>query len=286
MVPRVSNINNCKKKVAFKLGIMQGRLVPDENNKVQSFPRKRWKNEFKIANILGFKNIEYTVDFKDIYKNPINSANGRKEIKELMKKYKIVINSLTADFFMQRPFFKKGNYQYFELVKLICNNSKKIGVKYIIIPLVDNSSLKYANKENLFKSFLNLNKILDKNKQKILFELDLNPKQICKFISRYPKKKFGINYDLGNSASLGYKFENEKIYFNRVDNIHLKDRKYKGKTVRFGEGDANFIKLFKYLKKIKYKKNLIFQHARNKYDKKEAILNYNFVKNKIKESGL
>ena len=34
----------------IKLGFMQGRLVPPEQNKIQSFPWKNWDKEFKIAN--------------------------------------------------------------------------------------------------------------------------------------------------------------------------------------------------------------------------------------------
>ena len=40
-----------------------------------------------------------------------------------------------------------------------------------------------------------------------------------------------INYDTGNSASLGFKIADEKIYFNRVYNVQRKNF-YKGKTVK------------------------------------------------------
>ena len=35
--------------------------------------------------------------------------------------------------------------------------------------------------------------------------------------------KVGINYDTGNSAGLGYDFNNEIKYFKYVKNIHIKD---------------------------------------------------------------
>ena len=61
---------------------------------------------------------------------------------------------------------------------------------------------------------------------------------------------------------MGFKLNEEKIYFNRVKNIHIKDRIYKGNTVKLGNGNCNFKKLFKFLNKINYKNNLILQTAK------------------------
>ena len=81
---------------------------------------------------------------------------------------------------------------------------------------------------------------------KILFEIDYSPKKTLKFINKFDDC-YGINYDTGNSASLGFKIADEKIYFNRVHNVHIKDRLYKGKTVKLGHGncDLKFIQYFK-----------------------------------------
>ena len=66
------------------------------------------------------------------------------------------------------------------------------------------------------------------------------------------KKYFGINYDTGNSASKGYDPIVElDLYGKYIDNIHLKDRIYKGSTVPLGEGNADFDTIFKKLKKRK-----------------------------------
>ena len=94
-------------------------------------------------------------------------------------------------------------------------------------------------------------------------------------------KKFGINYDTGNSASLGFDFNEEKKYFKYVHNIHIKDRIFRGQSVRLGKGDFNFKKFFLYIKKIKYKGNLILQTARSKKHIDEIILNRNFIKKLI-----
>ena len=58
------------------------------------------------------------------------------------------VTSITLDYFMQKPFFKKKDEKIIILNNLskIIKNSK-IGINKIIIPLVDNSSLKNSDEE-------------------------------------------------------------------------------------------------------------------------------------------
>ena len=48
------------KKINSKFGIMQGRLVPQESKKIQSFPWQGWKKEFQLC--------KKKVDFKFVQK--------------------------------------------------------------------------------------------------------------------------------------------------------------------------------------------------------------------------
>ena len=92
---------------------------------------------------------------------------------------------------------------------------------------------------------------------------------------------FGINYDIGNSSYFNYDVDDEfALYGKYIENIHIKDRKFRGKTVRLGEGNANFDKVHKNVKKINYKKNFILQTARSKSGNhvKEIKLNISFLK--------
>ena len=265
-----------------KLGFMQGRLVPAEDKMIQSFPWKNWKKEFEISSKLGLHLIEWTIDRKKFFQNPINTNNGRKEINNLKKKYKIKVESVTADFFMQSPFFKKNLKTEIKILKTFIKNCSKLKIKYIICPLVDNSSIENEFQEkNLINKLLKLNTLISKKKLKILFESDYSPIMLKNFIKKFPKKTFGINYDTGNSAGLGFDFEEEKKYFSRVKNIHIKDKKYKSSSVKIGTGDYNFTKFFNFLKKKKYNGNFIFQTARIRNNSKIKKYNINFLKKKI-----
>jgi len=267
-----------------KIGIMQGRLSPLYNNKIQSFPKYQWQKEFKKIRELKLNSIEWTLDHKEIIENPINTLEGKKKIIDLKKKYKINIKSLTGDCFMQNPFWKEKGIRRENLInilKLVLNNSSKIGVKKIILPLVDNGSINNNNQYNVLVSTLKkIIPLLKKNKQQILFELNFKPKKALRFIKKFNKKHFGINYDIGNSSSLGFKPKNEiKTYGNYIKNVHIKDRYFKGTTVRLGKGHANFNEVFINLKKKKYNGNFILQTARSKngLHKKEISMNLNFL---------
>lgn len=248
------------------IGFMQGRLSPVINKRIQIFPHKNWKNEFKKANEIGFSLIEWTIDTETLKNNPLFYKGKLKEILNLKKKYNFRIESLTLDYLMENPIWKKYEKKIFLNFKKIIENSAKIGIKNLIVPLVDKGSIK-SNKElkNLHKICKSIEKLLAKNKQRVLFEIDLPPSKVKNFILKFNKKLFGINYDLGNSASLNFDVSEEfKFYSNHIFNIHIKDRKLFGNTVALGKGNANLKKFFFELNKTKYKGNFILQTARSK----------------------
>ena len=270
--------------ISRDFGFMQGRLSPIFRNKIQSFPHNNWKNEFYWAKKLGFNHIEWTVDQYFINFNPISYSSGLEEIKNIKKITSIKINSLTADFIMDEPFFKSEfsiKYLIEKQLENIILNASKVGIKCFVVPLVDNAKIETNNqKKNIISFFRNLSSFIRKNKIKIAFEIDLRPKKVINFLDSIKDDNFGINFDTGNSASLDYDPEEEiKLYNNRIFNIHLKDRILNGNTVRFGSGNTNFNLIFEQLNRINYKKSFTIQMARSKSNK--HIQEIKFAKNYI-----
>ncbi len=262
---------------------MQGRLLPMIGNKIQAFPEKNWKKEFRKLKKLGIKKLEWTIDHKNFNKNPLIDFSQHKNIINLKKKYKININSVTCDCMMQKPFWKtKNNNKLLLDFKEIIVSCSRLKIKYIIIPLVDNGSIKKKKDEEYFvKKITEFNKLIKKHKVKVIFESDYEPFKLRQFIKKFNKNLFGINYDIGNSSYFNYDVDDEfALYGKYIENIHIKDRKFRGKTVRLGEGNANFDKVHKNVKKINYKKNFILQTARSKSGNhvKEIKLNISFLK--------
>ena len=255
----------------MKIGFIQGRLLDSEKkNTIQFFPSKNWKKEIKIAIKNKINLIEWTINLENIKKNPIYNEKLLHQLIEFKKKNNIKINSVTCDFFMQNPFYKlrnkKDKVKNLEILKKVINNGQKIGIQLFVLPLVDNSSIKNFHQEKELRSTLNDKKFLKllRKKSQILFESDYSPEKIIKFIKKFNLKKFGINYDTGNSACCDYDINKEKIYFKYVKNIHIKDRLKNGPSVRLGNGNWDYLTFFNILKKIKYNNNLILQTARVK----------------------
>jgi L-ribulose-5-phosphate 3-epimerase len=274
------------KKTFFKhLGITQGRHLKKIKKKIQLFPDKKWKYELRLFNQTKLRYIEWVVSIDNYHQNPICLKNGFKIINQNLRKNRIKCRSVDLDFIVKEdPLnFPDEDIRFFlKKIKLIAHNSIKIGVKYLILPFLENSSPN--NKARMNKLALLINKLREQTSKKIflLIETDLEPFKLQKFIKKM-KNKVYINYDIGNSASMNYDFEKEKKYFEFVKNIHLKDRIKNGSTIRFGLGNANFIKIFKYLAKSKNKFDFTLQPARSDTDNdiKEIKLNIKYLNNLI-----
>ena len=274
--------NNFKKN----LSITQGRHLKKIGRKIQLFPEKNWKKELKLFNKTKLNYIEWVVSKDNYYSNPLCYLNGYKTINKNLKKNKIICRSVDLDFIVKENPLKLSKERinlFLDKIKIISNNSLKVGIKYLIFPFLENASPR--GNMAMKKLFYILKKVrkVSSNKIIILVETDLKPKIVLKIVRKMRNKIF-INYDIGNSASKNYDFEEEKKYFKFVKNIHLKDRLKKGSTIRFGYGNANFDKLFKYLKKNKYNYDFTLQPARSKCNKdiKEIKLNIKYIEQLLK----
>ena len=59
------------------IGFMQGRLTPSIDGKIQSFPWNSWKDEFQISQSLNLRLMEWTLDYSNIYNNPMMLVDGK-----------------------------------------------------------------------------------------------------------------------------------------------------------------------------------------------------------------
>ena len=223
-----------KSKIKSRIGFMQGRLVPSEKKeRIQYFPEKNWKKEILLAKKNNYKLMEWTINIENIKKNPLFIKSEINGLKKYLKQNELKVESVTCDFFMQKPFFKnQKNKLILKFLKKIIINGQNLGIKYFVIPLVDQSSIKNKKQESLvIKNMKKIENILKKN-SKIVFEIDYSPARIIGFIRKFKSSKFRINYDTGNSAGLGYNFNLEKKYFKYVANVHLKDKKINSQSIR------------------------------------------------------
>ena len=266
-----------------KIGIMSGRLSEPLTKKIQEFPRNTWKYEFEKASVSGFRTIEWIFDAWN--KNPVMNNDGIDQIKHFSEQTDITINSLLADYFMEKKLFSVSEFDLqknLEVLRNLIKNSNRLGIKILEIPFVDSSSLK--TKEEQSQVLSNIEKIVPLLEEYDVFltlETDLPPTSFNALILSFNHPNIKANYDVGNSASLGYDMKEElNLYGDLIYNIHIKDRKYCGGTVPLGEGDVDFELFFNLLQKINYNSELIIQGARERSIKPEdtCIKYLQFVK--------
>jgi len=254
-----------------KIGFMQGRLSPLVDGKIQAFPWSSWQQEFPAAESLGLGLMEWTLDQERLYQNPLLTLQGQREIRSLCQAHQLAIPSLTGDCFMQAPFWKAQGPAKAELEVdfiAIARACSEIGIGTIVVPLVDNGGFENELQEDALVAFMLAQVDLFREiGLRIIFESDFVPSELARFISRLPADIFGVNYDIGNSAALGYKPEEEfAAYGHRILNVHVKDRVLGGTTVPLGTGNADFPTVFRLIREADYGGYLIMQTARAKDD--------------------
>jgi hexulose-6-phosphate isomerase len=250
-----------------RIGFMQGRLSPMVGGRIQAFPWEHWRAEFALARATGFDRMEWTLDAERIDENPLMTAAGRQEIRALSRTYGVTVPSLTGDFFMQAPFFRVSGAARgtrLDTLRRVIEACGALGIGLLVLPVVDDGRLRdEADRAALRDGLAALAPALDAADVVVVFESDLAPDDLAAWIAAYPPRRFGVNYDIGNSASLGFDPAAEfAAYGARVVNVHVKDRRRGGTTVPLGSGDADLEGVFRLLRRAGYRGNLILQTAR------------------------
>jgi L-ribulose-5-phosphate 3-epimerase len=260
-----------------RIGFMQGRLSAPVDGKIQAFPWNEWQEEFPRAKALGFGRMEWTIDQERLRENPLTTERGRAEILRLSLENAIEIPSLTGDCFMQAPFWKAIGQAREALVAdldLVLGSAAVLGIEFIVIPLVDKGKIEKSEQADvLLRTLLDRSPSLSKQGVKIVFESDLAPTALAQFIVQFPQDVFGVNYDIGNSAALGYDCGEEiAAYAAHILNVHVKDRLRGGTTVPLGAGAAELAKTIRLIEQAGYSGQYILQTARAADDNHASAL--------------
>jgi len=135
----------------------------------------------------------------------------------------------------------------------------------MVLPFVDDSAIE--TDAELWAATSALERVMPVAEEtgiEIHLETSLPPTRFAELLDRLPHPMIKVNYDLGNSASLGYHPCREfAAYGLRVGSVHIKDRIRGGSTVPLGTGDADPAALFDCLHAVDYSGDFILQVARD-----------------------
>jgi len=260
-----------------RIGFLQGRLSPPIEGRIQAFPWSCWRAEFPMGARNGFHFMEWTLDQHRLHENPLLNPAGQDEIGALSRHHGLTIPSLTADCFMQAPFWKAQGSERRALERdflAVVRACAAGGLTMVVVPLVDNGRLESAEQEDTLVTFLQQeSSLLEGEGVQVMFESDFGPSELARFIGRLDPALFGINYDIGNSAALGFNPEEEiAAYGRRILGVHVKDRALGGGTVPLGSGAADFDAVFGALQRVGYTGHYILQTARAADDDHVGVL--------------
>ena len=271
-----------------EIGIMQGRLSPRIDGKIQAYPASTWQKEFEIAQEIGYSAIEWIVEMP-VETNALMTDSGKAEIKKMIASTGVRIDYVCADIFMQQPLVrmtKDTKSQNKEYLSAILKNAKEVGAIGVEIPFVDNSSIKIENEKlefiDVMQDAFKLAKDLD---LKLSLETDLPPIEFRELLESIDLDHVQANYDIGNSASLGFDPREElEAYGLKILNVHVKDRKLGSTTVPLGTGNANINFVLQKLQEIGYRGGLTMQAARGENDVETAKEQLKYVRTLLNKS--
>jgi sugar phosphate isomerase/epimerase len=122
-----------------RIGVMQGRLSPRPENRLQAFPHQTWPEEFAQAKRLGFSYLEWIYEAERAAENPIASGAGRAAIRACAAESGLPVASVCADYFMIHRLTGGSKSQRSEhaaaLSELVCW-TRELGATRILLPLL------------------------------------------------------------------------------------------------------------------------------------------------------
>ena len=254
-----------------QFGIMQGRLVPPDAGRFQSFPRERWRDELPNAAAAGINYIEWIVDAYGLDVNPIFTSAGLQELNALKQKHNITTPAICADWFMDYPFLRCSQTQRSDreqFLHQLLPIARQIGADHIVLPFVDISRIETeADKQIIVDVMTAAAPIAQSHGVELHLETDLAPEDFAALLAHIPHRYVKANYDSGNSSGLGYIATEEfAAYGNRIGSIHIKDRRSKFvggiATMPLGQGSADLPSVFACMKQIAYDRPITLQVAR------------------------
>jgi hexulose-6-phosphate isomerase len=250
-----------------KLAIMQGRLLPPVDGRIQAFPREQWEQEFPRAAAAGLGAIEWIYDTYGLGANPIETAEGVTRIGSLSREHQVAVRSICADYFMDFAFVRSTDAE--RAVRLahlewLLEQAKVLGVTRIVLPFVDQSAIRDGDdREAVLDSLRRALPAAQAAGVELHLETSLAPGEFALLLACLPHPLIKVNYDSGNSSALGYKPADEfAAYGARVGSVHIKDRICNGGTMPLRQGDADLDAVFACLDRLNYAGDIVLQVAR------------------------
>jgi L-ribulose-5-phosphate 3-epimerase len=260
-----------------KIGVMQGRLSPAVGGRLQAYPSQSWQQEFIDAASIGIDSIEWIIE-SPLEQNAALDPDRMIGIKKIVADTKVNIEFLIADYFIESPLVRMSSITRVENQKILSKIlfcASEIGARGVELPFVDASAIfSMQDEDELATAIEPALKQAELLGLEIGLETSLPPDRFRALLERIGHPKLRANYDIGNSAALGFDADEElSAYGGWINNVHIKDRLLGGGSVALGEGAAKYPDIFRLFLKYNYEGNYVLQAARGG-NEKEVVKKY------------
>lgn len=248
---------------------MQGRLTPPVDGRFQAFPGAGWERELVLAREAGLDGVELIYESFRREHNPLASRAGAQSLESSAREHGAVACSVCADRFMESPVVAVDDDERERLAEELRVGLARwadAGIERVVLPFVDaNSVREMPARDRAVEWLAALLPAAEAANVELHLETDLGPTDSAALLARVGHRLLRVNYDTGNSASLGYDpAEEVAAYGELIGSVHVKDRVRGGGTVPLGEGDARIGELLGLLRERGYSGDLVLQVARGR----------------------
>ena len=242
------------------IGILQGRLTPSADGRLQFFPVGDWEAEFPKAREIGFAAMEPLVAVDSYREHPLWTEEGARRLAAVAQEHGIALPSVHG-FFKWRERAEES----VSALTAILPRVRAIGAKTVLISLFDENAIQSPEGEQRVIELLR--SLADQAEGfgiRLGLESEIPAEEFKRFTAAFVHPAIGIYYDIGNMVSMGVDVPAEiRLLGPLIVGAHVKDRTLGGPTVPLGTGAANFPEIFKALRDIGYAGPLIIQGARD-----------------------
>lgn len=250
-----------------EIGIMQGRLLPPFEGRFQAFPATNWRDEFARGREAGIQCIEWIYEQPHEEDNPLRTDEGVAEMHRMMEQTGVQVRSICADYYMTRPLVSDAAGIDAGAVEHLCwlmARARMLRITYIVLPFVDISSIRTEQgRQGLVALLRELAPKAQANGVELHLETDFPPQEFVAILAAVDHPFVRCNYDIGNSASLGFDSPEELTALAPwLGSVHVKDRVRGGGTVPLGTGNADLPTSFALIRKAGFQRWFILQVAR------------------------
>ncbi len=265
-------------------GCSQGRLVIPFNGQLQCFPKDSWQKEFEICSECGLNFIELLAERKHNPLNPLWSDDGLDLISKGFKKNGLKSYSACLDYIIDNSIFKNNSrvVQNVEYVIRFINKINKIGINFLVLPLLEESDFSNYKFKTVKNTLLTILEECCKFEIQLVIESIAPSDKLLELLDSINHPNLGCVFDTGNRFEMGE--SNKEIYqlAKFIKHVHLKDKR-ENLNVQIGSGCVDFLEILKILNEINYKGSFCFETNRGKNPSNTMRHNVNFINFLIKQ---